>query len=85
MGGLASDEHSYNYCSHHFVELSNLTNEDINLNGLSLQYATEGTQWQVLPLWGTIKAQSTFLIRGAQCSVMDANTTKIKVKTYDME
>lgn len=84
-GGLASDEHSYNYCSHHFVELSNLTNEDINLNGLSLQYATEGTQWQVLPLWGTIKAQSTFLIRGAQCSVMDANTTKIKVKTYDME
>ena len=55
------------------------------MNGLSLQYATEGTQWQVLPLWGTIKAQSTFLIRGAQCSVMDANTTKIKVKTYDME
>lgn len=84
-GGLTSNEHSYNYCSHHFVELSNLTNEDINLNGLSLQYATEGTQWQVLPLWGTIKAQSTFLIRGAQCSVMDANTTKIKVKTYDME
>nr|DAN43600.1 MAG TPA: metallophosphatase domain protein [Caudoviricetes sp.] len=84
-GGLTADEHSYNYCSHHFVELSNLTTEDINLNGLSLQYSSEGTQWQVLPLWGTIKAGSTFLIRGAQCSVMDANTTKIKVKTYDME
>lgn len=84
-GGLTANEHSYNYCSHHFVELSNLTTEDINLNGLSLQYASEGTQWQVLPLWGTIKAGSTFLIRGAQCSVMDANTTKIKVKTYDME
>lgn len=84
-GGLTANEHSYNYCSHHFVELSNLTTEDINLNGLSLQYSSEGTQWQVLPLWGTIKAGSTFLIRGAQCSVMDANTTKIKVKTYDME
>lgn len=84
-GGLTANEHSYNYCSHHFVELSNLTTEDINLNGLSLQYSSEGTQWQVLPLWGIIKAQSTFLIRGAQCSVMDANTTRIKVETYDME
>lgn len=84
-GGLTSDEHSYNGCSHNFVELSNLTNQDINLNGLSLQYGTEGGEWKVLPLWGIIKAQSTFLIRGAQCSVMDANTTKIKVKSYDIE
>ncbi|MBP5725090.1 MAG: hypothetical protein J6X18_16145, partial [Bacteroidales bacterium] len=28
-GGLNSDEHSINYCSHNFVELSNLTNKDI--------------------------------------------------------
>lgn len=84
-GGISSGEHSYNACSHNFVELSNLTTEDINLNGLSLQYGTEGTEWEVLPLWGVIKAGSTFLIRGAQCSVMDANTTRIKVKTYDME
>ena len=84
-GGLTADEHSYNYCSHNFVELSNLTTSDINLNGLSLQYSAEGTAWEVLPLWGTIKAGSTFLIRGAQCSVMKANTTKIKVETYDME
>lgn len=84
-GGLTSDEHSYNGCSHNFVELSNLTTQDINLNGLSLQYGTEGGEWKVLPLWGIIKAQSTFLIRGAQCSVMDANTTKIKVKTFDIE
>lgn len=84
-GGINSGEHDYNYCSHNFVELSNLTTEDINLNGLSLQYCSEGTGWEVLPLWGNIKAQSTFLIRGAQCSVMDVNTTRIKVKTYDME
>lgn len=84
-GGLSSNEHSYNLCSHNFVELSNLTNNDISLKGLSLQYCNEGNDWEVLPLWGVIKSQSTFLIRGAQCSVLDVNTTRIKVDTFDME
>lgn len=84
-GGITSNEYSYNPCSHNFVELSNLTNNDISLNGLSLQYGTEGGDWEVLPLWGSIKRGSTFLIRGAQCSVMDVNTTRIKVEHYDME
>lgn len=83
--GNEINEHSLNPCSHNFVELSNLTTEDINLNGLSLQYASSGTDWKVLPLWGIIKAGSTFLIRGAQCSVMSHNTTVIKVDDYDME
>ena len=84
-GGITSDEYSYNPCSHNFVELSNLTGKDVSLKGLSLQYGTEGEDWETLPLWGEIKAGSTFLIRGAQCSVMDVNTTRIKVKTFDME
>lgn len=84
-GGITSDEYSYNPCSHNFVELSNLTGKDISLKGLSLQYGTEGGDWEALPLWGNIKAGSTFLIRGAQCSVMNINTTRIKVETYDME
>lgn len=84
-GGITGDEYSYNPCSHNFVELSNLTGKDVSLNGLSLQYGTEGGDWEVLPLWGNIKAGSTFLIRGAQCSVMNINTTRIKVETYDME
>lgn len=84
-GGITSNEYSYNPCSHNFVELSNLTGKDVSLNGLSLQYGTEGGNWEVLPLWGNIKAGSTFLIRGAQCSVMNTNTTRIKVETYDME
>lgn len=84
-GGITSDEYSYNPCSHNFVELSNLTGKDVSLNGLSLQYGTEGGDWEALPLWGNIKAGSTFLIRGAQCSVMNINTTRIKVETYDME
>lgn len=85
LGGLDKDEHSYQPCSHNFVELANISYHDINLNGLCLMYTYTNDIWYKLPLWGIIKAQSTFLIRGAQCSVMDANTTKIKVKTFDME
>lgn len=85
LGGLDKDEHSYQACSHNFVELANITYSDINLNGLCLLYTYNDTDWFKLPLWGVCKAQSTFLIRGAQCSVMDVNTTKIKVKTFDLE
>ena len=79
------NEHSLRPCSHNFVELSNLTNQDINLNGFSLQYATQEGVWEVLPLWGIIPSNGTFLIRGAQCSLMDANTTVLKVTDFDME
>ncbi len=85
LGGLENDEHSYQACSHNFVELANITYSDINLNGLCLLYTYNDETWFKLPLWGICKAQSTFLIRGAQCSVMDVNTTKLKVKTFDLE
>ena len=84
-GGKDSDEHTLNYCSHNFVELSNLTNADINLKNVTLQYSISSTEWQVLPLEGVIKAGSTFLIRGAQCSMINSPTTKIVVDSYDME
>lgn len=92
LGGENTDEHSYQPCSHNFVEISNVwmngkaNTKSISLNGLYLLYYGKNvSRWQVLPLWGEIPAGGTFLIRGAQCSVMDSNTTKIKVKTYDME
>ena len=84
-GGKNADEHTLNYCSHNFVELSNLTENDINLKGLSLQYAINGTDWEVLPLSGVIRAGSTFVVRGAQCSKMESPTTKIVVDKYDQE
>lgn len=84
-GGKLANEHTMNYCSHNFVELSNLTNVDINLSGLTLQYAIDGTEWSVLPLKGVIKAGSTFVIRGAQCSMLNTPTLKIKVDKYDLE
>ena len=40
--------------------------------------------WVTLPLKGIIKAKSTFLIRGAQCSVENINTTLLKVGTPDL-
>lgn len=90
LGG-SGDKHSYQPCSHNFVEISNVwmksktaVQKDINLNGYYLLYLSK-TGWKSLKLWGTIKANSSFVIRGAQCSVMDVNTTVIKVKNYDME
>lgn len=84
-GGLDTNEHSINYCSHNFVELANLGNSDINLKGISLQYAISENDWKVLPLSGVIKAGSTFVIRGAQCSKLSSPTTRIIVGKYDME
>ena len=83
-GGILSDEFSYNLCDYNFVELSNLTDADITLDGISLQYY-DGIEWKVLPLEGTIKSQSTFLIRGAQCSVSNVSTTRINVPKGDMD
>lgn len=84
-GGQNSNEKTIGYCSHNFVELANITKGDINLEGLSLQYTINSTDWKVLPLKGVIKAGSTFLIRGAQCSKIESPTTKIVVDKYDME
>lgn len=83
--GADNDEYSYCPVSHNFVELSNTGNKDLNLKGLYLHY-TEGAsgKWITLPLIGTIKAGSTFFIKGAQCSVTDVNTTYIKVGEPDM-
>lgn len=78
-------------CTHNFVELANGSNNDINLNGIYLLY-TDGSKsssgdvgfiWQTLPLKGIIKAGSTFVIRGAQCTT--AKHALINVEGYDME
>lgn len=87
-GGNDSTEKSYNPCNYNFVELANLTTSDINLNGLYLHYtenakSIDGSRyWITLPLKGTIKKDSTFLIRGAKCG--QDNFAHIKVGTPDM-
>lgn len=79
----------YKSCDYNFVELANGSTQDINLNGLYLLYTdcvyneNNGYNWEVLPLQGTIKAGSTYLVRGAQCSAK-TNTTIINVPEPDL-
>ena len=87
--GGDSDKYSYNPVSHNFIELCNLGTKDLNLKGMYLHYtergASSGTRnWVTLPLYGTIKAGGTFLIKGAQCSVENVNTTLINIGEPDM-
>lgn len=84
--GDSNDSYSYGGASHNFIELCNLGLTDLNLKGLYLHYTERlSGNWVTLPLKGTLKAGGTFLIRGAQASVRDVNTTILKVDTYDME
>ena len=84
FGGKNTPINSFQGATHNFVELANATNRDINLNGMYLLYNGESTPtyWDALELHGTIKAGSTFLIRGAECSVK--TNTNISVDSYDL-
>lgn len=87
--GGDSGKYDYNPVSHNFIELCNISTQDLNLNGLYLHYSegeagVNGRVWVTLPLSGHIPAGSTFLITGAPCSVYDSNTTLIRVKEPDM-
>lgn len=88
--GGDSDKYSYNPVSHSFIELCNISTQDLNLNGLYLHYSegevgVNNRQWVTLPLTGHIPAGNTFLIRCAPCSVYDSNTTLVRVGEPDME
>lgn len=84
IGGENTSLDSFSACSHNFVELANASTTDINLYGIHLLYKKPGTaQWVDLPLKGTIKAGSTFLIRGERCSYK-SNVT-LDVEDYDMQ
>lgn len=87
-GGLTTDS-SNTAASHGFIELYNPTNQDVVLNGWSLQYADRGSSaktgptgdWQKLDLVGTIKAKSSFLVLG---QATGAGSPKFNLSaTYD--
>lgn len=66
--------------SHSFIELYNPTDERVNLDGWSVQYAASGTDWKMLTLKGAINAHSSFLIR---CGAHN-NDARLKIDKYDM-
>ena len=49
--------------SHSFVEIYNPTEDAVDLTGMSLQYAENGSVWEVLPLSGIIPAKHSYLVR----------------------
>ncbi|MBO0961013.1 lamin tail domain-containing protein [Neobacillus sp. MM2021_6] len=60
FGGGGNKDAPYNK---DFIELYNPTEEDVVLDGWSVQYASKaGTTWSVTPLNGTIKAHGYYLI-----------------------
>jgi len=75
--------------SHNFVELANCQNNDISLDGMVLLYTdtsvaeNNGYVWHKLDLKGTVKAKSTFVIRGSRCNTDEESF--IKVKDFDIE
>jgi predicted permease len=53
--------------THDFVELHNLGNATVDLNGWSVQYAPAGSSsWQVTPLTGRIEPGERYLVQEAQ-------------------
>ena len=53
--------------THSFVELYNPTDNDVSLNGFTLQWAgydKDNGDWQAIPLSGTIKSKHSYLILG---------------------
>ena len=75
-------------CSHAYIELENTSESDFNLRGCTLHVAFQvNSKIEVhsIKLTGTIKAGSTYLIRGKQYANFEDNNTVLKVKTYDQE
>lgn len=72
---VASYKDKAQACSHSFIELYNPTSSDVDLSGWSVQISTssyynsnqpistQGGKWAVLPLTGTVKAHSSYLVR----------------------
>ncbi|MFJ5718151.1 Ig-like domain-containing protein, partial [Neobacillus sp. NPDC093127] len=74
-GGNAGAQYKYD-----FIELYNPTNQQVSLEGWSVQYAgATGTSWSVTKLSGTIKAHGYYLIQEAS-----SGSTGLDLPTSDI-
>ena len=65
--------------SHAFIELYNPTDETVDINNWSIQYAKEGTDWKVHTLKGEIKPHSSYLVR---CKAYNPKA-RLQITNYD--
>lgn len=84
-GGGDEDNNGKTPVSHSFVELYNLKNTSVNLNGLYLWYKPLDGTWEKLKLRGIIPPHHSFLIRGIQHTEYHNDIVRCHVKDYDME
>ena len=71
--------------SHSFIELYNLSANDLNLRGIYLWYKSGTSAWESAELIGIIPPYSSFLIRGSQHNSLFKDTARLKIKNFDME
>ena len=76
-------------CSHAFIELSNTSTIDFQLDGCYLHYFslsdTGVSTYYNLPLKGVIPAGNTFVIRGKKYADYKNSNVFIKVNSFDLE
>ena len=71
--------------SHSFIEIYNFSERDINLRGLSIQYAKIGKDWKVCPLNGILPGNTSYLIRCVQNTNPYKLACRVKIKNYDLD
>ncbi len=71
--------------SHSFIEIYNHSERDINLRGLSIQYAKIGKEWKVCPLSGILPGNTSYLIRCVQNTNPYKLACRVKIKNFDLD
>ena len=71
--------------SHSFIELYNLSKNELNLKGLYLWYKSGTSIWESIPLQGIVPPYSSFLIRGGEHNTIYKDDCRLKIEDYDQE
>lgn len=82
-GGILNSDNTP--VSHSFIEIYNFSERDINLRGLSIQYAKIGKDWKVCPLNGILPGNTSYLIRCVQNTNPYKLACRVKIKNYDLD
>ena len=71
--------------SHSFIELYNLSGNELNLKGLYLWYKSGTSAWESQELVGIIPPYSSYLVRGAEHNSIFKDDCRLKIEDFDLE